>query len=243
MHFGGFSVVSDPFITAHQKSPLTAEDVEQCDVMLLTHGHYDHLTDIPALHEKFGAPVLCGDLTAGPLMRWADLSPMDILPAYPGQEYDFDAVKILPLPGQHTRLADSYEGAVRHMEKSSFIAAHPELKELFLAGDVEYRNFLMTAPDGFRVLHWGNPLSRPLLYNLAKSAGPDVLILQCTGKTPDPETAAALVKEAGISCVIANHIDFPGDYRETVTALQRSLRELAPECRFIIPAYGEWIDF
>ena len=243
MHFGDFSVVSDPFITEHKKTPLTAEDVEKCDVMILTHGHYDHLTDIPALYKKFKAPVICGELTAEPLMRWANLSPMDVYPAYPGQELDFDAVKITPLQGQHTRLGNSYEEVIKKAENSVYLPKHPELMELHLIGAREYRNYLLTAPDGFKVLHWGNPVRRPVLYNIAKSVLPDVLILQCTGTMPDADAAVELVKEAGVSAVIANHFDFPGDYREAVATLREKLRKAVPDCRFIVPAYGQWIDF
>lgn len=243
MHFGDFSVVSDPFITEHQKSPLTAENVEKCDVMVLTHGHYDHITDIPRLHEKFGAPVICGEQTADPLMRWANLSPMDIFMAYSGQPLDFDAVKITPLQGQHTRLAETYEGVVERAKKSPFLSKHPELMELYLAGSREYRNYLLTAPNGFKVLHWGNPVRRPVLYNWVKEIKPDVLILQCTGTTPDVDVAVSLIKEAGISCVIANHFDFPGDYRETAAKLQEKLEKAVPSCKFIIPEYDRWIEF
>ena len=243
MHFGDFSVVSDPFIAAHAKTDLTVEDVEKCDVMILTHAHYDHITDIPALHKRFGAQVICGEQTADPLMRWANLTPMDIMTAYPGQALDYDAVKITPFQGQHTRLAETYEGLVERAGRSPFLAVHPELMELYLVGSREYRNYLLTAPDGFKVLHWGNPVRRPVLYNWVKEIQPDVLILQCTGTTPDINVAVSLIKEAHISCVIANHFDFPGDYRETVEKLKKGLQEAVPACRFIIPEYNQWIEF
>ena len=37
---------------------LTYEAVEKCDYIVLTHGHYDHITDIPAL-VKNSTPAFC----------------------------------------------------------------------------------------------------------------------------------------------------------------------------------------
>ena len=74
MDFGGVTVVNDPWITANPKTELTWEDVEKCDYITLTHGHYDHTLDIPALVKKFNSYLLCGENTAIPMMRFADMN-------------------------------------------------------------------------------------------------------------------------------------------------------------------------
>lgn len=121
MDFGGFSVVTDPFIdsrwqteTAMQEKVagpdcgLRAKDVERCDAIAVTHGHYDHVTEVPALQKRFSCPVLCGEMTAWPLMRFADLGPADIRVMSPNLELDYGAVKIKALYGIHTRIASGY---------------------------------------------------------------------------------------------------------------------------------------
>ena len=104
MDFGGATVVSDPWITGNAKTECTWENVEKCDYITLSHAHYDHTLDIPALVEKFDSRVLCGEFTAMPLMRWLDLNPMSMYPMNPNLELDFDAVKIKALYGRHTVL-------------------------------------------------------------------------------------------------------------------------------------------
>ena len=45
---GGKALVLDPFL-ANPNSPKTADQVEACDVMLVTHGHFDHMGDAVAI--------------------------------------------------------------------------------------------------------------------------------------------------------------------------------------------------
>lgn len=53
MKFGNTTVVSDPYITDCVGTELDYTAVEKCDIITLTHSHYDHITDIPRLVEKF----------------------------------------------------------------------------------------------------------------------------------------------------------------------------------------------
>ena len=76
MDFGGVTVVNDPWITPNKKTELTWENVEKCDIITLTHSHHDHIMDIPALMERFSCYLMCGEGTAMPLMKWADVHPM-----------------------------------------------------------------------------------------------------------------------------------------------------------------------
>ena len=47
----GKALVLDPFL-ANPNSPKTADQVEACDVMLVTHGHFDHMGDAVALASR-----------------------------------------------------------------------------------------------------------------------------------------------------------------------------------------------
>jgi len=54
---GGTTVLTDPFLSENPKASVGPDDVEP-DVILLTHGHGDHLGDTVAIAKRTGAPVL-----------------------------------------------------------------------------------------------------------------------------------------------------------------------------------------
>ena len=75
LDFGEVTVVSDPWITANVRTECTWENVERCDYITVSHGHYDHVLDIPKLAEKFSPCVLCGEQTRRALLSGiSDLS-------------------------------------------------------------------------------------------------------------------------------------------------------------------------
>src|SRR5688572_26477290 len=47
----------DPFLTHNPLAPVRADDLE-CDFILLTHGHDDHVGDAPALAKRCGATII-----------------------------------------------------------------------------------------------------------------------------------------------------------------------------------------
>ena len=54
---GGADVLIDPFLTGNPKAAASADDVP-ADVILLTHGHGDHLGDTVAIAKRTGATVV-----------------------------------------------------------------------------------------------------------------------------------------------------------------------------------------
>lgn len=241
MDFDGLHVVSDPWITVNEKNDLTWEDVEKCNYITLTHSHHDHITDIPVLMEKFPAYLMCGELTALPLMKWANVNPMRMYPMTPNLELDMDKVKIKALYGRHGPLNGTAQERIENFENHKFHGKSELLKELGLWGDFEYRNFLYTMPNGTKMLLWGNKISRPDQRNILKAEQPDIAIIQVTGTNKATDMAAAC-KEMGCKVVIPHHIDFPGNYMSKALALKDALAEVTPEIQFIIPEYGKWIE-
>ncbi len=54
---GGTTVLVDPFITGNPKATVSADDLS-ADVILLTHGHGDHLGDTVSIARRTGATVV-----------------------------------------------------------------------------------------------------------------------------------------------------------------------------------------
>jgi L-ascorbate metabolism protein UlaG (beta-lactamase superfamily) len=48
---GGKTIIFDPFF-ANPKSPATADSIQRCDLLLVSHGHFDHMGDAVALASR-----------------------------------------------------------------------------------------------------------------------------------------------------------------------------------------------
>ena len=55
---GGKRVYVDPFLNGNPRCPEDERAPERCDLVVLTHGHGDHVGDTVAIHERFGCPVV-----------------------------------------------------------------------------------------------------------------------------------------------------------------------------------------
>ena len=239
LDFGGLTVVNDPWITDNEKTDLTWESVERCDIITVTHTHFDHVTDIPALVKKFDSRMLAGQLSALPLMRYSDITPMKLYPMNPGLELDFEAVKIKAVFGRHSMLGDTFTAVKERVFRRPTVSSDPLMGEMGLIGSIEYINYLYTLPNGIKVLIWGCELI-PDQCSILREIKPDVAILQMTRNSP--EKTAQICAEMGSRVVIPNHIDFPGDYAHLVSALGEEMKKYAPEARYIVPEYGKWIE-
>ena len=80
MDFGGVTVVNDPWITGNAKTELTWEDVEKCDYITLTHGHYDHTGATKSLQNMTGAKI------------YATANCTDIANSYKSMAFAFGAI-------------------------------------------------------------------------------------------------------------------------------------------------------
>jgi len=56
----GTVVLIDPFLNESDVSPIRVKDLEQVDLILVTHAAWDHLGDTVEIALKFNCPVCCG---------------------------------------------------------------------------------------------------------------------------------------------------------------------------------------
>lgn len=58
LRVAGKSIWIDPFLTDNPSCPISVADVEACDAVLLTHGHFDHVADAAELAKRFEATLV-----------------------------------------------------------------------------------------------------------------------------------------------------------------------------------------
>lgn len=66
----GARILIDPFLTGNPSAPVTPAELETPDVILVSHGSFDHFGDAAEIALRTGAPVVCGgDVKAALLDR------------------------------------------------------------------------------------------------------------------------------------------------------------------------------
>lgn len=237
----GMTVVTDPYITECVGTDVTWEAVESCDIICLGHSHWDHITDIPRLAEKFSPRILCGDQTAMPMAQWLDYDPAWIYPMYPDTELDFGAVKIRALYGRHKGGKGGFNNLCKRLAEHPLSVADPGLAALQPIGSMEYRNYLLTFPNGTKLLVWGSELTVEQT-NMCKALAPDIAIIQRPTSDQDIEDRAEFAREIGCKVVIPHHHDFLRvDDPAVVAKFRDAFLGRCPDCEFITPAHGEWV--
>lgn len=238
----GVTVVTDPYIDGNKNSPCTYESVENCDYITLSHCHWDHIPEILPLYEKFKPVILCGSLTAEPLCEWGDLNPYYVYPMDSNLELDFDTVKIKALFGNHVNLKNNW--SVINDKLSHNDICDERMAKIQAMGNLEYRNFLFTYPDGLKLLMWGNNLV-PMQRNILKAEKPDIAVMQATGQIKDPEKFADFVAAFGPKIVIPHHMDLSKPMDAVIPKLlevKEAVERKSPGTTFVIPVHGEWME-
>lgn len=55
---GGRRILIDPWLEGNPSCPAQYKRIDQVDLILVTHGHFDHVSDVAAVAAKTGAPVV-----------------------------------------------------------------------------------------------------------------------------------------------------------------------------------------
>ncbi|MBQ1317803.1 MAG: MBL fold metallo-hydrolase [Lachnospiraceae bacterium] len=236
------AILTDPCITVNENTDLTWEDVEKCDIITITHVHWDHITDLPVLTKKFNPKVLLGELSAMPLTQWMDYNPSNVYPMEPNLELDFGEVKVKALFGKHVDQNRTIGELDERIGKNPLCQADPFMKSFQTLGSLEYRNFLFTFDNGTKVLMWGNN-PRIEQQKILSAIKPDIAILQFTKHEPDE--MAEFAKSIGAKVMIPHHMDLKHteeEYMPRLLRLAEAFERKVPDGKFIVPKHGEWVE-
>ena len=184
----GKVIVIDPYLTANPKTPEQYKKLDalgKVDLILVTHGHQDHLTDLPELAKLTGATVvgpqgLINNLVALGLLDGSKSIAMDkggsVAPLGPG-------IKVHMVPAEHS---SSMDLAVLKPD-----TAGPR----FVDGGAPV-GYVIEFENGFKIYDTGDTEVFSDMALINRFFKPD-LALVCIGGhfTMDPEHAAYAVRE------------------------------------------------
>jgi L-ascorbate metabolism protein UlaG (beta-lactamase superfamily) len=183
---GGKVIVTDPFIVNNPKTPAEYKNLEKLgkiDLILVSHGHFDHTDDVKALAAKTGAKVY------GPAGLIQTLVDLGWFPAEQGVRFGKGG-KVQPFGPQITITQT-------HAEHSSEVTVtDPLTKKTTTHPGGEPAGFIIELENGFKLYHTGDTGLFGDMKLIAEYYKPDLVLLPIGGHfVMDPKDAAYATKE------------------------------------------------
>ena len=243
----GKRIVADPYIDECPNHPVSSDDVGAMDYILISHTHFDHISQLDKYFEAYRPKILCGPIAGLHLLQGLDLSGQCMYGLQDGETLDFGDTRFLRLSGRH-----SIPGrASRHLVRESkvmddFDGAFPlsgAYVDLMKEGFYEFSNFLIETRDNTRILLWGGGVTDDQIEKV-RNIHPDIILMQIPSN-PAPQIGK-LVGACGASFVIPHHHDtYYGtrDMEAMMKELSDAVAEHSPGTAFIDPVPGRWYTF
>jgi L-ascorbate metabolism protein UlaG (beta-lactamase superfamily) len=237
------TIIFDPFCGRNKKlgcfSP--RELAAQGDIFI-THGHFDHLADVPEILARNTATVYCSQPEAESLIKFG-VAPERIVAVSPGQNLSLGPFSIRVLKGKHI-IFD------RKLVLQTFLSWRAIryftnfVKMLKVANKFPERQTLVynIEVDGKRIMHMG---SLGLAEDEVYPAAPDILVLPFQGRSDLDTYALPFVAKIKPRTIYLHHFDdsFPpvSNTIETKKFI-RNVEEAFPRMKFIVPERGSTIN-
>jgi L-ascorbate metabolism protein UlaG (beta-lactamase superfamily) len=211
---GGKRIYVDPFLSGNPKCPDAEHEPERVDLIVLTHGHGDHVGDTVELWKKFRPPVVA----LVELRRWLDEQGVSGELAHApnkGGTAHVDGIKITLTDANHSSSDDDGQ---------------------YLG---EPAGIVIELENGFRLYFAGDTNVFMSMQLIGRIYRPDVAVLPIGDHfTMGPPEAAVALELLGVKrCVPCHYGTFP-----LLTGTPDELRRLAPGVEVIAPEPGETVE-
>jgi L-ascorbate metabolism protein UlaG (beta-lactamase superfamily) len=229
---GGKVIVTDPWLKANPLTPPQYRKLEalgKVDVLLVTHGHFDHFADAPALALLNDVPMWA----PGDLNQVVGL--LGILPARLVPRFNKSGT-ITPAPGIKVT-------AVHADHSSVLVWKNPATGKDEAHYGGEPVGYIIELENGFRIWHMGDTGLFGDMKFIADYYKPDLVLMPIGGHfTMDPKEAAYAVREwIHVPTVIPMHYGANPLGKGTPEELQRALGQASTRVLVLKP--GEQASF
>lgn len=233
---GGGELLLDPFLSrppgARPAIPLSPREFQDVSLILISHGHFDHAMDVPALARSTDARIHAPLKTCGVLRRQG-VPPSRLAAHERLSPVCWHGVRIRAVPSRHIvfdRLL--IRRTVRLLVRGR---TWPELLRLARRYPVGSNWEILLHADGYRILFSGSGGGDPAVLARLK---PHCYMLPFAGRSDLTEHCLAALRRIRPHTVVLHHFDafWPFlcvDY--PVEAFRERLSREMPEIRLIVP--------
>jgi L-ascorbate metabolism protein UlaG (beta-lactamase superfamily) len=260
----GITIVLDPYLNDSVSAPIGSQEIEGCDFIFLTHGHYDHVLDVGTLVARFNSQVFCSREVVQSLMRWQHINPESFRTITAGDTIEGIGFKAEIIRGVHVDFSAEYKRLTgndllldsvldlksalqKALEASMGAVVLPEHFETWMAQypGGEQLNFVFDLGGGNRIYMAGS-YPDPGLIEVSRKTRASIMLLQVLpGKTFRglEEKTAQFALASGAKTIVPQHHDplFKGG---EMTDLQDIKRILSLHgVNFMEFSPGKWYRF
>ncbi len=240
---GEDAILFDPFIPLNEALP--SPDLDQLAKsgdIFITHGHFDHLIDVPSVLEAGGGRVYCSVETAE-ILAALNVDRAKINPLNPGDKIKKGSLEITALQGAHIRfdlpLIMKTLFSRRALARFKDLKKISRLAKLYPEGRVLV--YKITA-GGTTILHMGSLNLDP---SETYPRGCDLLTLPFQGRSDLDTYALQFVELLKPKSIYLHHFDDsfpPVSSSVDTTAFVETIKAQFPEIKVIIPTFGQVVS-
>lgn len=195
-------VLVDPWTYGNPLCPEAAKDVGRVDLILITHGHHDHLGDVFTV-AKSGAPTIVAVAELGNWLRSRGLGHLRTMNV--GGIVDLEGVRVTMTPAEHSSSIDDDPGAYVG------VAA----------------GYVLQFSNGSRIYHAGDTAAFPGMELIHEVYRPDLALLPMGDEhTMGPEEAAVATRLLKVDRVVPMHYGISPGSRDAPARFRRALDDL-----------------
>lgn len=197
----------DPYLsrnnTARPKQPLVPSDISRADQIFVSHGHFDHIFDIPAIASQTGSKVYCCPVAANTLIQNGLKS--DQIQGIPERDYAvaFEGYRARAFFSQHVKF-DRWLMVKTLSRINLRIPRYLPLIKEYPVGQVLSWQFEI---DGKVLHHFGSAGSTPQELEHLGRKKIDILLVPLQGHTRICDIALGYVQALKPRMVIPHHQD------------------------------------
>jgi L-ascorbate metabolism protein UlaG (beta-lactamase superfamily) len=103
------TIVIDPYLDDSANAPIGSDQIEGCDHIFITHGHYDHILDVGKLAQRFEPFIYCSQEVADALSEHQGIDPERFLPIAVDDTLEKDGFRTEVVRGVHVDFVAEYE--------------------------------------------------------------------------------------------------------------------------------------
>ena len=259
------TIVIDPYLDDSVSAPITSDQIEGCDYIFITHGHYDHILDVGKLVSRFKPEIFCTQEVAGALSEHQGIDPKHFSAVIVDDVVERDGVRAEVVHGVHvdffaeyTRItgSDIFADSGGDLEKMMKLALEallgpeatpPAQAEEWMTkyppGD--HVNFVFDIGDGKRIYMAGS-YPDPSLLEVARNSNSYMMLMQVlpgnTGRGLEEQTLEFALA-SGAEVIVPQHHDplMEGAHPADLSTLKQLFEK--QDVQFVEFTPGKWYEF